>query len=410
MSEWKEINIGKHLDLISGFAFKSVDFLDDKVEASLPVVKIKNVANGDVNLNDVVYHKYDDKLEKFLLAKGDILIAMTGNHPQAETQVVGDVSKYKLDEKALLNQRVGKLVVKDDSSLDFFYYLFKNDDVRNLLANKSSGSANQANISKADILGLNVNMPNPNEQAAIAEVLSSLDDKIDLLHRQNKTLEQLAETLFKQWFTERAEGKPLIALEELVDTINGVSYKSSELNPSKVGMVSLKSFDRKGGFRNDGFKEFTGKYKEKQIVEQGDLIVAHTDITQKAEVIGNPALVIGDSKYDTLVISMDLVKVVPKVDWVSIEFLYYLMKTKEFKGHCEGNANGSTVIHLSKRAIPTFEFAQPEEDKVVEFTRQARNIIQKSFSNHSQIKTLTQLRDSLLPKLMSGEMRVNNTF
>ncbi|MBK7741196.1 MAG: restriction endonuclease subunit S [Saprospiraceae bacterium] len=100
-------------------------------------VKIKNVANGDVNLNDVVYHKYSSTLEKFLLSEGDVLIAMTGNHPQAQTQVVGDVSRYKLKEKSLMNQRVGKLIVRDDTNLDFIYYLFKNEDVRFYLANQS---------------------------------------------------------------------------------------------------------------------------------------------------------------------------------------------------------------------------------------------------------------------------------
>ena len=170
MSEWKDVIIGDHVDLISGFAFKSVDFLAENIEGSLPVIKIKNVANGDVNLKDVVYHKYNSILEKFVLAEGNVLIAMTGNHPQAQTQVVGDVSRYKLKQKSLLNQRVGKLIIKDDTDLDFIYYLFKNDDVRYHLANQSSGSANQANISKADILGLNLTIPQPNEQRKIASV------------------------------------------------------------------------------------------------------------------------------------------------------------------------------------------------------------------------------------------------
>ena len=135
MREWKEVTIGDHIDLISGFAFKSPDFLAEQIEGSLPVIKIKNVANGDVNLKDVVFHKYNPILEKFLLTEGDVLIAMTGNHPQAQTQVVGDVSRYKLKQKSLLNQRVGKLIVKDDTNLDFIYYLFKNDDVRFYLAN-----------------------------------------------------------------------------------------------------------------------------------------------------------------------------------------------------------------------------------------------------------------------------------
>jgi type I restriction enzyme S subunit len=137
LSEWRETIIGNHIDLISGYAFKSVNFLEEKIDGALPVIKIKNVANGDVNLNDVVYHKFDSSLEKYIILKGDILIAMTGNHPHARTQVVGDVSKYKLPEKALLNQRVGKFISKGETDLNFIYYLFKSDLVRFNLANKS---------------------------------------------------------------------------------------------------------------------------------------------------------------------------------------------------------------------------------------------------------------------------------
>ncbi|MCS6824961.1 MAG: hypothetical protein NZ529_11775, partial [Cytophagaceae bacterium] len=139
---------------------------------------------------------------------------------------------------------------------------------------------------------------------------------------------------------------------------------------------------------------------------EGDLIVAHTDITQDAEVIGNPALVISNPQYTTMVISMDMVKVIPKVEWISIEFLYFLMRTREFKGHCEGNANGSTVLHLSKKAIPTFGFNKPDMEKVRQFSNNAKTLVSKIFKNHKQIHTLTQLRDTLLPKLMNGEVRL----
>jgi len=251
-------------------------------------------------------------------------------------------------------------------------------------------------------------LPPLSEQKLISETLSSLDDKIDLLHRQNKTLEALAETLFRQWFVEEANSKEEIVLADYVETVNGFSYKSSELNPSENALVTLKSFNRDGSFRLDGFKEFTGKVNERQTVKQGDLIVAHTDITQEAEVIGNPVLVIEDPKYKTLVMTMDCVKVLPKNKNISIAFLYFLMKTREFKFHCLGCANGTTVLHLSKTAIPTFTFPKPNFEKIKLFTAEADNLIQKTFNNHKQIKTLTHLRNTLLPKLMSGEVRINN--
>jgi type I restriction enzyme S subunit len=246
------------------------------------------------------------------------------------------------------------------------------------------------------------------EQSAISSVLKSLDDKIDLLHRQNKTFEQLTETLFRQWFIEEANTEEEISLKDIVETVNGFSYKSSELNPSENALVTLKSFHRDGSFRLDGFKEFTGKINQRQTVKQGDLIVAHTDITQEADVIGNPVLVIEDPKYKTLIMTMDCVKVIPTDERFSISFLYYLMRRPEFKHHCLGCANGTTVLHLSKLAIPTFTFPKPDFEKVKLFTTEADALIQKTFINHNQIKTLTKLRDTLLPKLMSGEVRMEN--
>lgn len=85
-------------------------------------------------------------------------------------------------------------------------------------------------------------------------------------------------------------------------------------------------------------------YKEQHVVTQGDLVVAHTDITQDAEVIGNPVLVVSNPAYGKLVISMDLVKVTSKYEWLSNEFLYRMMRTREFKQHCLGYSNGSTVF------------------------------------------------------------------
>jgi type I restriction enzyme S subunit len=113
MGEWIKTTLSDYIEVINGFAFKSKNFLNEQIDNSLPIIKIKNVANGDVNLNATQYHKYDINLSKYLIKNGDILIALTGNHPQALTQVVGQTSKYKLNNKALLNQRVAKIVAKD---------------------------------------------------------------------------------------------------------------------------------------------------------------------------------------------------------------------------------------------------------------------------------------------------------
>jgi type I restriction enzyme S subunit len=288
----------------------------------------------------------------------------------------------------------------------FYYYWLKSPMGKFLLEGIISGSA-QPKFNKTTFRQMQVPVPPIPEQTVIASVLSSLDDKIGLLHRQNATLEKMAETLFRQWFVEEAkENWEEIRLGSLVEVINGVSYKSDDLNPSTTAMVTLKSFDRNGGFRMDGFKEYTGKYKDQHILKEGDLVVAHTDITQEAEVIGNPVMVIGNPKYETLVFSMDLVKVISKSENYTNEFLYLLMKSREFKEHCLGYSNGSTVLHLSKKAIPEYEMKLPPDSLINEFSKKVKPLVQKQFRNQTQIRTLTALRDTLLPKLMSGEITV----
>lgn len=398
MSEWKEYRIAELGRVITGTTPSSK--FPEEFGSEMPFVTPSDYKN---------YNKWISVAERSLSEKG---ITKLKNRVLPEKSILvtcigSDMGKVAMNSIPVIsNQQINSVIPNENVDADFLYYkLVESYDILKMYG--EAGTAVPI-VNKGDFENIEIEIPKEKrEQTAIAEVLSSLDDKIDLLHRQNKTLEQLAETLFRQWFVEDNQKNDIVQLGEFVETINGVSYKSSELNPSTTAMVSLKSFDRNGGFRIDGFKEFTGKYKEKQVVAEGDLIVAHTDITQEAEVIGNPALVFGNPKYDTLVISMDIVKVVPKVEWIPIEFLYYMMKTREFKGHCEGNANGSTVLHLSKQAIPTFEFQSPEKSRVIEFSVQAKELTRKIFSNHNQIRNLTQLRDTLLPKLMSGEVRLN---
>ena len=177
-NEWKEYKLGEFADITNGFAFKSENFLAVRTAKSLPVIKIKNVANGDVHLNDCLFHEYDESLSKYLISKNDILIALTGNHPEVMTQVVGETSRYKLEEKALLNQRVAKIKAKHNLDNDFLYYFLKDEVTHDSLASQSAGSANQANISKGNIENLPISCPSLQEQRAIASILSSLDDKI----------------------------------------------------------------------------------------------------------------------------------------------------------------------------------------------------------------------------------------
>ncbi|MBX9676302.1 MAG: restriction endonuclease subunit S [Methylotenera sp.] len=340
-----------------------------------------------------------DHIDEYAFDGEFVLISEDGENLRSRNTPIA----FKADGRFWVNNHAHIVKGKKEFHNDLIIYYLKNLDLNQFIT-----GAVQPKLNKASLTSIPFYLPTEEEeQKAIATVLSSLDDKIDLLHRQSTTLECMAETLFRQWFVEESqENWSFVKLGEYVDCFNGVSYKSSELNPSKVAMITLKSFERTGGFRLDGFKEFTGRFKEQHIVKQGDLVVAHTDITQDAEVIGNPVLVVNDTRYETIVISMDLVKVKSKYEWLSNEFLYRMMRTREFKEHCLGYSNGSTVLHLNKQAIPSYEFFLPPINKIESYTACVKELLGKKFKNIEQIYTLEKLRDTLLPKLMSGDISV----
>lgn len=308
-------------------------------------------------------------------------------------------------EDSFTNQQINALKVYAETAemLFIFYYL---KYLTPKITSMAGGTINRI-INKNLFSSIEISIPPLAEQEAIAEVLSSLDDKIDLLHRQNKTLEDMAQALFRQWFIEEAnEEWEEVKLEHFVKCTTGHSYRSVELQPSKTALVTLKNFARDGSFRMDGYKEFKGKFKDEQIVNQGDLVVAHTDITQNADIVGNPALVVEHEQYETLIMTMDLMKVESSEEWLSGEFLFYLFKSRHFKNHCLGCANGTTVLHMSRKAIPSYRLKIPNKEKIERFTKNVKPNIEKKFANISAIKTLEKLRDILLPKLIGGKVSV----
>lgn len=391
MNDWKEILLGEVIEVVNGFAFKSTNFLESRIDKSLPVIKIKNVANGDVHLNGCQFHYYNNTLDKFVIKYGDVLIALTGNHPEVRTQVVGVASRYKISEKAFLNQRVAKVLPKDSKKLsnDFLYYFLKDDNTHEYLASQSTGSANQANISKADIESIPLNLPPLPEQNAISEVLSSLDEKIDLLHGQNKTLEQIAEALFRQWFVEEAEESwEEKSLDEIAEYLNGIALQKFPGDSLPV----IKIREMKQGITENTDRCSNG-LPDKYIIYDGDILFSWS---------GSLEVVIWSGGIGAL--NQHLFKVssrrYPK--WFCyLATKYYL---ENFKIIAESKS--TTMGHIQREHLSEAKVSIPPKETFNEYDKRIAPLIEKLIRNNSQIRNLTQLRNTLLPKLMTGEVRV----
>lgn len=199
---YKEKLLGDYIDILSGFAFKTKDFVDKGV----PIIKIKNISPPCVTLDDLTYvsNEVAEKQKKFILSYDDVLIAMTGSHINQWASVVGRVARVKYSDKTLLNQRVGKITIKDNAEADinYIYYYLSQDTVIIELAAKAGGAANQANISPAHIKGLSFPCPDLATQHKIGNILRSYDKLIENNQKQIKLLEEAAQRLYKEWFVD----------------------------------------------------------------------------------------------------------------------------------------------------------------------------------------------------------------
>ena len=296
-------------------------------------------------------------------------------------------------------------------------------------------------VSLGDQRKMEISLPPLEEQRAIARVLGALDDKIELNRRMSETLEEMARALFRSWFVDfdpvraKAKGRPsglppdldalfpasfeeselgeipagweVKTLGEVAQTVRGRSYRSAELAESNTALVTLKSFARGGGYRPDGLKAYTGRYKPEQIVRPGELVIACTDVTQAAEVVGRPAIVQPNDQFETLVASLDTLIVRPRdSSAATVPFLYCLGRTPSFTHHTYSRVSGTTVLHLAKDAVPSYQFAAAPRGVLDAFNSLVEPIFSRLTDFSPSSDTIRNLSDRLLPRLVSGELRV----
>ena len=293
----------------------------------------------------------------------------------------------------------------------YLYYILQSQsiiDELQMLAESRSGTFPQ--ITFAELSRLEVKLPNREVQRQILGILGAIDDKIENNRRINTNLELQAQALYKQWFVDNRsdnwEEKPL---SEIAEFIGGYSYKGNELvEASSTAMATIKNFERKGGFKVEGFKDIVAspKLKAEQHAELFDILVAHTDLTQNADVIGNAEILLTFGKYSDIIFSMDLVQVLPKACFPYKYLLAALLKNPYFKAHCLGYVNGTTVLHMSKKALPEYVVACPTNLEAEKMNSAFKTYYQKMAEILQENETLATLRDTLLPKLMNGEIKV----
>lgn len=376
--------------------------------------------------------------EKISLKPGDLYVSLKDVTQSGD--LLGSVSRIPSGiPSGRLTQDTVKLIFDGEPICsDFIYWVLRTPNYRDHCRGCATGTTTLG-LAREDFLGFPIPKPSATD-ILLVELLEGIESRITLLRETNATLEAIAQALFKSWFVDfdpvraKAEGRQpegmdatttdlfpdsfeeselglvpkgwgITSVAEVAEVVKGKSYTSKELAETHgTALVTLKSFARGGGFRLDGFKPYTGSYKPAQVVVPGDLIIAYTDVTQAAELIGKPAIVIGVEDYQTLVASLDVGIVRPDIQKVSRQYLYGLFRTDSFQSHTFAHTSGTTVLHLAKNGVGSYQFSCPPNDIIQSFSVITDALSERCQNNIDQVRNLTQLRDTLLPRLISGQL------
>ncbi len=379
---------------------------EDYVSTGTPIVTVEHLGNRRFSKQNLPLVSDDDKkrLSKYLLQEGDIVFSRVGSVDRCS--YVTSAENDWLFSGRCLRVRCG-----NNCHPLFLYYYFCKESVKQYIKSIAVG-ATMPSINTKLMAEIPILLPKLEEQRCIADILSSFDDKIELNRRINDNLEQQAQALFKSWFVDNSNPNwEETSLSEVASFVGGYSYTGEELTDcSNIAMATIKNFGRNGGFKADGFKEInpSAKLKECHYANLFDILVAHTDLTQNADVIGNAELLLTYGKYNSIIFSMDLVKVLPKETFPYRFLLAAMLKNKLFKGHSLGYVNGTTVLHLSKKALPDFEIRKPSDSESKMMDEVLASYYKRMAELLQENDRLISLRDTLIPKLMSGKLKIND--
>ena len=467
MSDWKEYALEELCDFQNGFAFKNSDYVDSS-ENTNEVFRMGYINRGGGFKEDTtpvfVPQNYPKNLDKFILKLNDITIAMTDM--KNSMALLGYCARISHNNRFVLNQRVGRIRVVRNDILDpiyLYYYLNSSKQIDYLRANANSGV--QVNLSTDTIKKSILKVPNIEKQREIANILFTLDQKIDLNTQINQTLEQIAQALFKSWFVDfdpvRAKVQALSDGLTLEQAELAAMQEISGKTPEELTALSQAQPDRYAELAEtakafpcemveiDGVEVPKG-WDLKALSDLGQIICGKTPSKSNKEFYGNdvPFIKIPDmhnqvfitqttdnlsvagansqsKKYIppksicvSCIATVGLVSMTSKPshtnqqinsiipnDEQTSEFLYLSLKQSSMTKYLKDLASGgSATLNLNTSTFSKIEIITPSKEIIDIFQSKVVSIFEKILSSSIENKRLTEIRDLLLPRLLNGEI------
>lgn len=408
MSEWQETEYGKAplSWSVLPLAEMAVKITDGAHLSPKPQMAGKYMCS----VKDMTYDRFNLKASKLISEEDYVKLVKQGCQPKKEDILISKdgancldlIFVYKQKEELVLLSSIAIVRLKPEYIPDFVRYFLLSPDCQYTMRNNYvSGSAIPRVVLK-DFKRVPILVPPLNEQRSIASVLSSLDDKIDLLHRQNKTLEAMAETLFRQWFVEGVGDWEERQLKEVLDISIGRTPPRQEhqwfsKNSNDYKWISIKDMGSDGAyiFRTSECLTRAAIDKFNIAVIPKDTVVLSFKMT-----LGRVAITTEDMLSNEAIAHFVFKETTP----FTVEYLYVFLKN--YKYEILGSTS-SIVTAINSAMIKDMVIPIPDKQLMDNFDSAVSVYFKKIRSNQIQISKLEKIRNELLPKLMSGEVRVS---
>lgn len=410
MSEWKKVKLGELCSFINGGAWSDKEYAPE----GIPVLKVTNCKNSGFSLSELSYLPYslEQKYIQNKLQLNDVIIATVGSHPNLVNSSAGrSVIVNSFVEGFYLNQNAVCIRTKNESVLNqlFWGYYSKYYLFQHYIQMRGKGAANQMRIAISAIKEYPMPLPPLSVQHHIATILSRYDSLIENYQKQIKLLEEAAQRLYKEWFVDLhfpghentkivdgvPEGWEKKSVKTIVELQSGYAFKSSDFASDGIyKIVTIKNV-KDGAFDGENVSKIASipeKMPKHCILEDGDILLSLTGN------VGRVCIVVGKNYL--------LNQRVAKLKSIFKAYTYCLFRSRDMFIDVNNLANGAAQQNVSPIKIGEMKILIPEKKLLNEFEKESSNYISGVIAFQSQIRLLTEARDRLLPKLMSGEIAV----
>lgn len=394
--------LGDIADVLNGAAISSRDFItkEQAEEGDLPVFKMGNLAVGGglrQGKDDYIPLAKLGKLQKQITQPYDILMCMTDM--KSSMNLLGHSGQIK-DEIFAVNQRVGIIRPMQDkiNPVFLYYYLNSPDFIQKIRATANSGV--QVNLSTSAIRDTEIHLPDKDQQEFIANSIGTLDEKIELNRKMNETLEQMGQALFRHYFIDNPEAEKweYVPISELCDKVSSGGTPATKREDYYGGDVQWYSTkELKDGFLFGSEKTITNEglsNSAAKLFPENTVMIA----IYAAPTVGRLGILTSQASFNQATCGL-IAK--PEIGYEFV-YLYLLLSRAELNNM----ANGAAQQNISVGKVRDFRVMRPDSVALSGFREHISPIFAQIRNNSEEIKALTTLREALLPRLISGRVKV----